>query len=336
MDSDSIYWPETLPLPSVGAQLNTVPQNEITSMETGRTRIRRRSVPLWEMFDFECNFMEDKFEEFKEFFEQDLENGSRIFVLEVFGVETEVYFAEPTYAWERSDNLFKIKFNLCAVTEEEVDLLLHLDAYRGLYQVHNTDSAATVDGNPVGRWEDQSRRGNHVINPTGGQRGTLKKAALNGRDVVRFDNTDDYLYNTLFTLPQPFTFFVFGKIGVTSPTTSWSSFWDGISSRALFRHQGGSEMLMYAGGAVNAAQTLPVTALWSGVFKGAGSFGLKNGAAFMSGNPGTDGLVGITVGGGSFGPTPLSGDIGELRLYAGEMSVARRQKIELFMTTKWT
>ncbi len=62
---------------------------------------------------------------------------------------------------------------------------LWLKADAGLEQTSG-GTTATADGDPVGRWLDQSGNGNHVSQATAGKRGTLKLAIQNGLPVIRF------------------------------------------------------------------------------------------------------------------------------------------------------
>lgn len=57
-------------------------------------------------------------------------------------------------------------------------------------------TAATADADPVGEWQDQGGNGNHLAQATASKRGTLKLNIQNGRPVIRFDGTDDFLVNT--------------------------------------------------------------------------------------------------------------------------------------------
>jgi len=115
VDSDSIYWPDSLPLPLVNPQILSSPRNEITVMETGRSRTRRHAETLWSIYDVSWNFTDDKFALFRTFFEEELEHGSLPFVIELFGVDTEVRFLEPEYGMARSDNLMAVTAKLCTI-----------------------------------------------------------------------------------------------------------------------------------------------------------------------------------------------------------------------------
>ena len=115
MDSDSIYWPDTLPSPGVDPKFLNSPRTEPTQFDSGRTRTRRQAEDLWEIIEVQWNFVEDQFATFRTFFEETLEQGSLPFVIEIFGVDTEVQFQEPEYTLNHSDNLFEVTGKLCIV-----------------------------------------------------------------------------------------------------------------------------------------------------------------------------------------------------------------------------
>jgi len=89
-------------------------------------------------------------------------------------------------------------------------LQLWLRADAVVYQDAARTTRATLDGDPVGGWADQSGSSNHVSQATAGKRPTLKFAIQNGRAVVRNDGVDDLLVGTL-ALTQPLTVFLAGS-----------------------------------------------------------------------------------------------------------------------------
>jgi hypothetical protein len=54
-------------------------------------------------------------------------------------------------------------------------------------------TGASADADPIGAWDDLSGNGRHVTQATSGKRPQLKLSIQNGKSVVRFDGTDDYL-----------------------------------------------------------------------------------------------------------------------------------------------
>jgi hypothetical protein len=73
---------------------------------------------------------------------------------------------------------------------------LWLRADQGLYQERtgaSATTAASADADPVGTWLDQSGNGRHATAAADSKRPTLKLAIVNGKPVVRFDGSDDFL-----------------------------------------------------------------------------------------------------------------------------------------------
>ena len=76
-------------------------------------------------------------------------------------------------------------------------LQLWLKADAGLWQDSVGGTPAVVDSDVVGAWADQSGNSNHATQATTSQKPLLKTGIVNGRDVVRFDGTDDYFPLTI-------------------------------------------------------------------------------------------------------------------------------------------
>lgn len=72
-------------------------------------------------------------------------------------------------------------------------LWLDADDAATLFQLSGGTTPATANDDPVGYWGDKSGNGRHATQATGGSRPLLKTAAVNGRNAVLPDATDDYL-----------------------------------------------------------------------------------------------------------------------------------------------
>lgn len=89
---------------------------------------------------------------------------------------------------------------------------LWLKADAGLWQNTGGTTPASADGDPVGRWDDQSGNGNNFTQGTSGKKPVLKTAILNGNPVVRLDGVDDD-FSTSLTLGDYHLFFVVKQTG---------------------------------------------------------------------------------------------------------------------------
>lgn len=92
-------------------------------------------------------------------------------------------------------------------------LQLWLDATTGLFDATSGGSPVTTNASAVARWEDQSGNARHATQSTSGFRATLRTSVQNGRNIIRFDGTDDFytglsgaLLNTSTT--NKFSFFI--------------------------------------------------------------------------------------------------------------------------------
>jgi uncharacterized repeat protein (TIGR01451 family) len=112
IDSDTIVWPESLPLPAQMVDVDVQTKSVRTVMETGRVRKRRTTTVPLKIWAVTWNFTFDEYAGFRNFFNGDLVNGSESFVIELMGVDTIVAFADGSYSFFRSDNLFSVKAEL--------------------------------------------------------------------------------------------------------------------------------------------------------------------------------------------------------------------------------
>lgn len=59
----------------------------------------------------------------------------------------------------------------------------------------------TTNASAVARWEDQSGNARHATQSTSGFRATLRTSVQNGRNIIRFDGTDDFYTGVANALP---------------------------------------------------------------------------------------------------------------------------------------
>ena len=88
-------------------------------METGRVRVRRTLEVAREGLEVDWNFTGDQFETFKAFFEQQLENGSLSFVMEVMDLGREVEFRDSSYRFNHTDSVYSVSAELLMAPLEE-------------------------------------------------------------------------------------------------------------------------------------------------------------------------------------------------------------------------
>jgi hypothetical protein len=76
------------------------------------------------------------------------------------------------------------------------NLRFWLDATTGLFDATSGGSAVTTDNSAVARWEDQSGNSKNFTQATLNSRPVLKTAALNGKNVIEFDGSNDWLLDS--------------------------------------------------------------------------------------------------------------------------------------------
>ena len=201
------------------------------------------------------------------------------------------------------------------------------------------DSLGVVDNQPINEWDDLSGNGHHVEQPTGSLQPIYKVNILNGHAVVRFDAADDFLASATFAseLAQPNTVFLVNKWADTTTRTGF----DGIdvNKRNMLYLTAADGFVAYAGTDQALKHQIPVQHLrWNLhaiTYNGAASTYWLNRAVLATGNPGTMGLTGITLGRFAAPNQAVSGDIAELIIYNRALSDAERQQVEDYLATKY-
>ena len=93
---------------------------------------------------------------------------------------------------------------------------------QSLFDATSGGSAVSTNGGSVARWEDKSGNGRHFVQSSAPVRPTLSTAAKNGRSVVTFDATDDYMISAATqTIPQPATWMFVYKVP-SSIASGWT------------------------------------------------------------------------------------------------------------------
>lgn len=115
-------WPTTLPAPLLGRKYTVMPRSSSVRMESRRQRIRRLYTDSLELIDVTWNFTGDDYATFRDFFQEDLEQGTLFFTMEtkeltddpaIIHVYTRDYaFLDATYSFSESDNLFAVQATL--------------------------------------------------------------------------------------------------------------------------------------------------------------------------------------------------------------------------------
>lgn len=232
-------------------------------------------------------------------------------------------------------------------------LILWLDADDSttLFQDLAMTIPAVLDSDVVGGWADKSGNANHATQATTARKPLLKLVIQNGRDVVRFDGTDDFLSLAVVLLSisdaaQPYTCFVVVKTADTAGAfigqyvgvdNNRFGFGSGISP-------GDGKLRYWKADAISIADSQ--TTISDGnahiaEFKKISS-GANQTTLYRDGNlvaTGTDYRAFsndiTTFGAISAGSAPLSGDLDEILIYNSALSDSDRGDVESYLSAKW-
>lgn len=215
-------------------------------------------------------------------------------------------------------------------------LSLWLDASDAttLFQASDGTTPATADNDVVGYWGDKSGNGRNAIQATTANKPLLKLAVQNGRNVVRWGGTDDYLLSNFgATLAQPNTIFCIANV------SGGNNFvFDGLTAgtRSLV-YRNATHMEMFSGGSIQLTGILGTSKTqYSLIYNGSSSSGRVNGSLVNSGDAGTQSLTGVVLGAQcSLAIGWLTGDICEMLVYNALLTGDEIARVEAYLNTKW-
>lgn len=215
-------------------------------------------------------------------------------------------------------------------------LRLRLDAAQGV----------TTSGGLVTQWNDQSGNGNNFNQATASDRPALVASALNGLPTVRF-TTDDL--NVIgaglnFGAAQPFTFFA-----VTAGGTNPRGLFDSAPSQPnVFRHYPDNNVelwsnspnigfTLHSGGSVVSTSAYINNALRNLTNREFSTAGGLVGVGAVNTNTANVLFQAPNIGSinNDFPTGAYGGDVSEMLIYQGQMSVADRFAVEVYLRNKY-
>jgi hypothetical protein len=195
------------------------------------------------------------------------------------------------------------------------------------------------DSDPVATWLDLSGNVRHLLQVTGGKQPLYRTGIVNGLPIIRFDGSNDNLAATGFTLNQPSTM-VAVFVQRMDPAGN-KGLMDGASadySRYLFVAGSGNTLGLYAGTTLNGpALTVGTIYHTTAIFNGASSSVRINGGTATSGNAGSGGASGVTIGSSNNGAGGeyAQFDFGEVFGYNSALSAGNLTDIHTYLDAKW-
>jgi hypothetical protein len=245
------------------------------------------------------------------------------------------YLRDVIYTRRRKDRLRDVVVEEAFSPSDISGLVLWLDAdaIEGLN-----------DGDPVTTWEDQSGQGHDFAQPTASAKPTYQTNELNGKPIVRFDGTDDFLRRTDNDVgafgTDPFSIFI-----VIQTTDSTARILlkenEAGGGDGLYIYGDGNDYLYWNGttgiaiGASDSSFHL-IAVTRSGT--GAGGLVPYYDAAAQTAGTESRTLSGTTtlyIGTTNDDPVYLAGDIAEIIIYDSALSQANRESVEDYISNKY-
>ena len=258
-------------------------------------------------------------------------------------------------------NLARIPFSPSSIS----GLQLWLDASdpATLYQ-SSGGSLASADGDPVGYWGDKSGNGRHAVQTDGTKKPALKLAIQNGKNVARWDGTNDFLSVTGSSSTMKFlhsadstVFAVFSssvnnKCLLSTDNNSTTVVGYGIylsTTGGNIEHvitKGSAPIVIYHSpniGSITAKCLLTVVSKPSNATAANRSLIAKNSGTQLAANtytgtPVTSNSYGdFTIGARSFSNDQnLNGDICEIVIFNSALDSNDKSRIENYLNAKWS
>ena len=208
-------------------------------------------------------------------------------------------------------------------------------------------STITLVGSNVSQWNDKSGNGWNATQSTSGSRPVLTSSALNSRDVITFDGSNDHFVHSLNLSPAPHSVFVVGTR--TSSVNSYMTAFSAIAANSAFgcvlslRVDASANWGSYINSWVSAGTSAlnsylimgiisPTSTSGTETYSTNGSLTTSSYAARYSG----DAFNRRSIGGDPAFPAGfLEGSIAEIIAFNSALSTDNRQRIEGYLAHKW-
>lgn len=202
------------------------------------------------------------------------------------------------------------------------------------YQDSAGTTPAAADADPVAYASDLSGNARHFLQADDNtRRPLLKLNQVNGFSALRFDGSNDVIYNHNWLNVQPITVYVVCKQIAWGFGKRIISGGDNVDNPVINQYNTAQPNLsIYAGSsfvAENNGLALSTWGILEVVYNGASSTFSVNGGTATTGDPGPDGITdGVAVGGASLGALCANIDVAEVLVYdnldAGERTTVRQ------------
>jgi hypothetical protein len=195
-------------------------------------------------------------------------------------------------------------------------------------------------GSSAGTWPDLSGNGRDATQADSAKQPAIITNALNGRQVRRFDGSNDFMETVAFSLPQPYTTWaVFQSNTTTTLSVPVRGSRESVASSGVFLI--GHRATVSAVTGINAGTlhapfaTVTTWQIFCTVGNGANSLAFRNGQGAAVGNAGTNSISRVGLGVSTADTAFFAGDIAEVLILPYNPSTADRQKVESYLSNKW-
>lgn len=202
-------------------------------------------------------------------------------------------------------------------------------------------SKITLNGSTVSQWQDKSGNNRHATQSTAANQPTYTTNGLNGKPVVTFDGSSDFMNVTSFN--QAVSLAIMGSGGtITSPLVSgaapsnFAPAWNANADLVAYRAQSTSTISNVTLGGLSTNFAIGFVS----VNISAGSVGISGNGAALTAFPQSLNTADTTINtiGRDYGGVDQfsNGSIAELIVASTVLNLADRQRLEGYLAWKWS
>jgi hypothetical protein len=205
---------------------------------------------------------------------------------------------------------------------------LRSDLKNGLLTWLRADAGLATDAKNPGIWVDQSPKGNHVSQPIATRRPTLIPEGFNGRPVLHFDGTSNFMTFTTRMNATIGTVFMVLREDAGAPAIERASLGDGSQTEFV-----GSTTTLFGSGATRVMNGTFI----NGFLVPGGTVARPTQMAVVAVVPTATPLLSASALGYSpaHGSRYWKGDFAEVIIYDFQLSIPQREAVEAYLKAKY-
>ncbi|MDA9120257.1 hypothetical protein N9J83_09005, partial [Opitutales bacterium] len=223
-----------------------------------------------------------------------------------------------------------ITYSLVPPLPSDLNLSLWLDA--------SDASTITETNGSVSQWADKSGNGNHAVQENEARKPTFGSITLDGKTVINFDGSSDFLDSPNLSISQPYTFAIVAKTNNNSTGRDFLFDQSGSGGgRSIIAMDFNGKIQLWANSWGNTNFSTPFDFfVLSAVFNSSDSSLSLNGNNVANLNPGTSSLNGgVRIGAHQNTADFLKGSIAEFLIFNENLNSSARASVEAYIAHKW-